>query len=243
VRLLIKYATRQRPELFEKTLQNIYTEISGKIPFQVLVSIDKDDHEMVSLHNIITAYTYPLDNLDFFIGLSKSKVHAINRDIEKAKPWDILINMSDDMRFVTRSWDLLMVDLIKGVWGESTDFFAHFNDGYLGEKLPTMSIMGRDYYNRFGYVYHPDYKSFSCDAEAMYVAQMLGKWHYFPEVLFKHEHPANNRSISNDDLYVRSSLHTPHDTKVYWQRLNNYFYVPDNQRVCVPFAQHLGRTV
>lgn len=236
-RILIKYASRQRPELFNQTIANIQETISHKLPFEILVSMDRDDIAMMNAQ-------LPIENyIGYAIGEAKSKIDAINRDIALADPWDILINMSDDMKFIVKDWDLQMVSMIKEVWKESTDFFAHFNDGYVEDKLPTMSIIGRAYYHRTGYIYHPAYKSFSCDAEAYYVAKMLGKWHYFPQVLFKHEHPANNKQIQNDELYHRNSLHTPDDIKVYWQRLNNYFDIQESERVCIPFAEHLGRTI
>lgn len=225
--LLLKYATRGRPAWFQKTIQNIISTIAVN-EFQILVSADQDDPTM---HNQEMVDFCKQNHATLVCGMSESKIDAINRDMEFADPdWTWLINMSDDMKFVRPGWDAMMAHSIKQVWGDSLDFFAHFNDGYVGDKLPTMSIMGRKYYERDNYIYHPSYKSFSCDAEAMYVAQMRQRHHYFPEVYFLHQHPSNTPH-PNDETYTINSLHTPHDTKNYFQRLSRYFDEPEGQEI------------
>ena len=115
-------------------------------------------------------------------GLSKNKINAINRDVPK-KGWDILVNLSDDQIFTVKEFDRV-IDTC------GSDEFLHLPDGYVNHLLPTMSIMGNDYYNRFGYIYHPDYASLWCDNEAMDVAIELGCYRYEPQQIFKHLHPA-----------------------------------------------------
>jgi len=229
-RLLINYATRSRPEKFLNSLNNIYDTIQSD-NYHILVKVDNDD---TTMSNIVTR---EFKNVTFVIIPPVSKVFAINAAIPHSG-WDWLVNMSDDMRFMKKGWDEKMRENIRNRWGESLDFFYHGNDNYQGDKLATMSIFGREYYERFFYVYAPCYKSLSCDAEAMYVAQVLGKWHYFPEVLFSHDHPANNRGKS-DALYRRNdSLHA-YDKDVYFSRLNKDFYVHNAGRT--PFDRFKTR--
>jgi len=227
MRLLIKYATRGRPIWFKKVIENIISTISTT-DFKILVSADSDDASMNNhdIKNFVSTFV----NIQIFYGDSKSKIEAINKDMEYSGEWDLLINMSDDMHFVVKGWDIKMVDCITKVWGYSLDFFAHFNDGYVGEALPTMSIMGRTYYERDGYIYHPSYKSFSSDAEAMYVAMMRGRHHYFKDVLFLHQNH-KNRPARNDKTYTINSKHTAHDTKNYFQRLTRYFDEPIGRQI------------
>lgn len=223
MRLLIKYATRQRPEKFKAAINNILSTIKGD-DFKIIVSIDDDDAAMRHL-----AVIEHFRNTEFWINAPAGKIAAINANVPLTC-WDWLVNMSDDMEFVVNSWNEIMEQRIKAVWGDSLDFFANFNDGYQGEKLPTMSVMGREYYERFFYIYAPCYKSLSCDAEAMYVAQTLGRYHYFPEVLFKHQHPANVRGLKSDKLYAQNEVFQPQDTRTYFTRLLKNFYV----NVCGP---------
>jgi len=223
----IKYATRGRAEWFKKALQNINDTISKDCDYFVVVSADIDDPEMADpklrLFTLALRSTETM-NIRIFYGNSKSKVEAINADMEGLPHWDILINMSDDMKFVVNDWDKIIEADTKRIWPDG-DFFAHYNDGYVKDALSTMTIIDRKYYERDGYIYHPSYKSFSCDAEAYYVAILRGRHHYFDKVLFLHQHPANTPS-AKDKTYQVNSLHTPHDTANYFKRLNENFGEP-----------------
>lgn len=225
---LIKYATRGRPNLFRQRLENIKNTITNQ-DYEIIVSIDNDDHYMTDSFCKDIERDY---KVRIFKGNSVSKIHAINRDMDKVEQWDYLINFSDDMEFAMVGWDAIMEKDFKDTWGESTDFFAHYNDGYLKNKLPTMAIMGYDYYKRFDYIYHPDYKSFSCDAEQMYVAMMIGRYKYFNKILFMHQHPANNKSVTVDSLYRRNDAFVMEDADTYFKRLRKGFYV--KKPVCIP---------
>lgn len=209
MKLLIKYATRGRIDLFRSAIRNIYSTIGNK-DFQIIISADNDDLGMANMPGVSYA-----DRV--------SKVHAINRDMDGVK-FDWMVNFSDDMRFLVPGWDLRMLRQIRRVWPTGTDFFAHFNDGFVGAKLPTMSVMGWDYYQRDKYIYHPSYNSVSCDAEAMFVAMMRGKHHYFPEVYFNHIHPANMR-FPVDQTYRENDRFGDADTKNYFERMSRCFDV------------------
>ena len=222
--ILIKFASRGREEWFKRGLVNINDTISGDNNFRILVTADIDDPVMNNdgIRNFCNAFP----NVILWYGESKSKVDAINRDMDKLNleekefNWDMLINFSDDMVFIHKHWDKGMVKLIEEQFGAGQkDFFAHFNDGFVNEKLPTMSVMGRKYYERDNYIYHPTYKSVSCDAEAFFVAIMRGKHHYFNWTPFNHMHPANcPGQINNDATYHKNDAISHEDTENYFQR-------------------------
>lgn len=198
-------------------IKNIHETIESKT-YEIVVSIDEDDTQM---QNVPT-----LERVTYFKGKSSSKIHAVNRDINELKyEWDLLIVMSDDMYFTEKGWDSKMIAHIKETFGDSLDFFAHFNDGHVGPRMSTMSIMGREYYERFFYVYAPCYRSFYSDAEAMFVAMLLDRYKYFPEKYFEHRHPANTVITKNDDTYVYNERFGTHDLKKYTERKAKLFYV------------------
>jgi hypothetical protein len=87
-----------------------------------------------------------------------------------------------------------------------------------------MSIMGRKYYERFGYIYHPSYQSLWCDNEAMEVAQMLGKYWYMGIQLFDHLHPAYNLAPW-DEQYTRQQGLWGVDEANYIERKRHNFYL------------------
>ena len=227
MKFLIKYATRGRPYLFDRGIANIQNTISPNCDYKILVSADSDDATMIDYVG------KEIKNTQIIFGNSKNKIEAINADMDKGitGEWDVLVNFSDDMEFIVSGWDKIIENDIISSFG-NLDCFLHYNDGYVGDKLPTMSIMGKDYYDRFGYIYHPSYKTESCDAEAMYVAMMLGKHKYFDKILFKHEHPCNNGGVS-DATYNLNGRYANADHTNYFERLKKYFYVENP--VTLPF--------
>lgn len=182
MRILFKYTTRSRRSNFLRGYDSILNKIANREDYHILISVDKDDHSM-----------YPLPVLDgnhtFVVGNSKNKIDAINRDINEFDyDFDILINMSDDMIFTKKGFD----DIIRAEFYNDYNQYIHFNDGNQKSNVCTMHIVGRDYYNRFKYIYHPDYISLWCDVENDIVAKQLGCYKYMGDnlQLFRHLHPA-----------------------------------------------------
>ena len=186
--IIYNFATRSRPKKFFKCLDNI-KDYSVQ-PYKVIASVDMDDESMnnddvikrMELHTNLTVYW----------GESESKIHAINRSVQDYKDsWDILINMSDDMWFVYPAFDNAIRDGFTNHFPD-LDGVLHYNDSNQKENCMTMSIIGRKYYERDNYIYHPSYQSLWCDKEAEEVARIRGKYKYMGDgvVLFNHNHPA-----------------------------------------------------
>jgi len=182
--MLIHYnfATRNRPQKMADAINTIINLSTDK-NYTIGLTIDDDDLTTLNSHQL--ADILQSSQIKLNPGRSSSKVHAINRGMAG---WsgDIAVNMSDDMRFIKRGFD---GDIIQAFQGEG-DQFVHFPDGRVNETLPTMSIMGRSYYERFNFIYHPDYHSLWCDNEAMDMAQQLGRYKFIDLQIFSHEHPA-----------------------------------------------------
>ena len=110
-KILIKYASRSRTGKFFEGLDNILSNLGDLTNFCILVSLDSDDETMNNPNTIqrLTEYVkkYP-NNIVVKFGLSKSKIDAINRDVNEFKErfdFDILVNFSDDMQFIKHSFD------------------------------------------------------------------------------------------------------------------------------------------
>lgn len=178
--ILFKLATRSRPLKAKKAIENIIM-LCNSMNYTILVSIDEDDESMFG-------FNYPDDNVFIVRGTSKNKIDAINRDMDLFESWDILINTSDDMHFEIKGFD----EIIRQDFQNNYDQVIHYSDGNQHGNIMTLSIMGAEYYNRFKYIYHPDYKSLWCDVEATEVAHLLGKYKYMGDhkILFRHMHPA-----------------------------------------------------
>jgi len=220
-KILYKLATRSRREKAVKAIENII-QFNPKGAFAILLSIDTDDESMKD-------FEYDSDSVIIKRGLSKNKIDAINRDMDKIESefdWDILVNFSDDMEITSYEFP----NVLRSIFDTNLDFFLHLPDGHQNERIPTMSIMGKTYYQRFNFIYHPSYQSVWCDNEAMEVAKMLDKWIYLPQHLFTHNHPAH-LGIAYDEQYEKTESPIVHfaDQQNFEERKKNGF--PNNTQL------------
>lgn len=194
--IMFKIATRQRPQQFEKLIQNIINNCELENYF-IRVTCDIDDPTMYN--NMVAEYCR-LRGIQIVYGDSKNKVDAINRDMDafEGPHWDILVNVSDDMEFAYKGFD---ID-IRNEFTETLDTFVHFPDNNRID-ICTISIMGKPYYDARNYIYYPGYISVCCDVDATKQAQVLGKYRFNPKVIVKHNHPAY-KTGNWDALYAKN---------------------------------------
>ena len=215
--LLIKFPTRGRPDKALKTLVRYINYMDDKSN-RILVTCDLDDESMNNeeVRNILTQY----ENVVIKYGDNKSKIEAVNADL-KDEEFDIVLLASDDMLPIVKGYDTLIKSRMSEIYPD-TDGVLWFNDGYQGDRLNTLSILGKKYYDRFGYIYHPEYKSVWCDNEFMAVSRILDKVTYFDTTIMRHEHP-DWGFTDRDDIHRWNYLNENHDRMVYFNRNANNF--------------------
>jgi len=217
LKLLIKFPTRARPEKFFKVLDLYYHLLDGN-NFEFVVSCDVDDETMNNSE--VRARLKAYNKLSVSYNNNTCKVEAINADL-KDKQFDILILASDDMVPEVRGYDVIIKNKLIARFPDK-DGVLWVNDGFQGDKLNTLVIIGKPYYDRFGYIYHPDYKSLYCDTEFTLVSQMLNKAYYYDKCLIRH----CQYSIINeppDKLYVRNDYLQHKDHVTFNSRRNKNF--------------------
>jgi hypothetical protein len=210
--LLIKFPTRGRPRKFLHTL-NKYIMFMDDKTVPIIVSCDNDDDTMKE--GYVTEVLSQHDNVTVRFGDNSSKISAINGDLCGVN-FDVILLASDDMVPLVKGFDTIIKNKMRETYPD-TDGVLWFNDGYQGNKLNTLCILGKKYYNRFNYIYHPDYVSVWCDNEFMDVANLLGKQTYFDDVIIRHEHPDWGFG-GRDDIHTLNSKHESHDRGVYNNR-------------------------
>ena len=221
MKLLIKFPTRNRKNKFFTVLKQ-YQKLCEDIDNTFfLITLDNDDEEMNSpeVSDIFSTFK----NIKYVYGDSHSKVHAINRDIEMVNDWDIVILASDDMTPKVKGYDNIIRNKMREYYPD-TDGILWFNDGHQGNKLNTLSILGKKYYDRFNYIYHPEYKSVWSDNEFMEIGKILGKQTYFDEVIIEHEHPDWGYG-KRDIIHQVNFKNESHDRNLYVTRKSNNFYL------------------
>lgn len=229
-KLLIQFPTRNRPEKFEKML-NLYLDLlEDKDNTLIRVSCDSSDASMKS---------FPYTNFNGLIQWSfadnHTKVEAINRTPDKAggsagvitpdggwcfNEWEIVLVASDDMTPIVKGYDNIIRQKMFENYPD-TDGVLWFYDGFR-DDLNTLTIMGRKYYDRFGYIYHPDYASYYCDNELTDIAGMLNKVTRFDECIIRHDFHAHIGD-PGDKLHHSNMRFFGRDGFVYGKRKSNNF--------------------
>lgn len=202
MKILVKFPSRERPQKFMRALKACIEHAHDPISLHFLFSFDRNDESMWGIADEIT----PLGiSADIHFGFSKSKIDAVNRDLSGyTEPWDILLLLSDDMICEVKGWDTIVKREMQEHFPDGDGMIWHY-DGKQGD-ITTLPIMGHAYYNRDHYVYHPTYFSVWCDQEQTDVAKERGRIVYFPQVLFRHIHPATVTGVIGDDLHTRNEL-------------------------------------
>lgn len=206
MKISILHATR-RPNEALNAINNWLFNASMKYPIEYILSIDSDDKACYD-------YSEYLEYPDFKIirNHNRSAVDAFN-NAAKVATGDLFVCISDD--FISfLNWDLA---LLAGIhWDpvnlflqidRKTDYIVKTQDG-IQPTLITLPIMDRTYYNRFGYIYHPDYQHMFCDQEMTAVGHMLGKVITL-DLTFEHLHYTTGKSpkdainCKNDNTWVQ----------------------------------------
>jgi len=223
MKILLQFPTLGRPYKFIDVLER-YLKLSSKKHFlHFNINCDKYDPSMNNEKTIekIRDLIKQTQNTHCVIHFDEdtNKISAINSHVSE-QDFDIVICLSDDMVPQVENWD----DIISSKMQENfpdTDGCLHFNDGNQGNKLITLSIMGKKLYDYFGYIYHPDYKSLYCDDEFTQEVYKINKVKYIDQVIISHEHYSVEGTINHGDYDVAAykTLHySGRDSQVFHRR-------------------------
>lgn len=128
---------------------------------------------------------------------------------------DILIAISDDMEPI-QNWDDELYNLCPEKWFLE-DYAVHVSDGYLND-LCTLPILTRKRYERFGYLFYPQYESMFSDTEFTYCAKMEGALLEAKHLVFEHNHYSCGKR-GQDDVDTK---HASSDRWSFGENLYNY---------------------
>lgn len=218
-KLLIKFPTKSRPDKFFSVLDEYIRKAKNLDKIAFLITLDNDDESMKNNIHRLEEYKKKC-KLVYFFGDNKSKIQACNADMDKVSGWDIVLLASDDMVPVVDGYDYI-------IRKDMNDFFRDmdgvlwYNDG--GQNnINTLSILGKKYYDKFGYIYHPAYVSLWCDNEFTDVSLALNKVYRSDRVIIEHKHPVYQKT-EYDALYIRNESYIHHDQKTYDLRKKENF--------------------
>ena len=156
--------------------------------WELIISLDADDPKLNKYQDLYSDCYVIINN-------STSAVHAI-KNAAKSASGDILMVVSDD----TKPIDLWSEKIHEEMQGK-TDWILKTQDG-IQNYIITNPIMDRAYYNRTGYIYHPDFQHMFCDTYLTCVADITGR-KITSNLMFKHDHYSVNRTTP-DALHKRN---------------------------------------
>lgn len=222
ITLLIKIPTRSRPHQFFRNLDKFYQHLSFTVPYKFLITCDQDDDTMNNPAVMRRLKSYP--NLEFSFSQNSSKVEAFNKDIETVE-FDMVLAAHDDMEPIVKNFDKIIVDTMVENF-PNLDGVLNFNDGFIGSQCNTLPIMGKKFYERFGYLYHPAYKALVCNVELTMVSKILKKEKAINSVIIRHNHPAWGAG-QKDSLYDKNEKYHQQDLALFLQRRSTLFDIAE----------------
>lgn len=223
MRMTVKFPTRGRPEKFVQTLTKYVNFLSGMHDVRFVISFDHDDPTMNNDNMWSLFHRLNLQHDGIIVpvcGSSTGKIAAVNADLDKvvALSPDVILLASDDMIPVIGGYDEIIARNMAKHFPD-TDGVLWFNDGFSGgNRLITLSILGRKYFDRFGYLYYPGYKSVFADNEFTVVASRLNRVAFIDQVIIQHQWVGT--TAPNDPLHVRNEAQGmyDHDAAVFQSR-------------------------
>jgi hypothetical protein len=159
----IIHPSRNRPEMAFSVAEKWMENSSKEIKLEYFLSIDSDDPQLNKYKELFSRIKYIiLENNN------KTAIEAINIAAKETEN-NLIIVVSDDFDCFP-NWDKWLIEKLEG----KKDFIVKTSDG-IQDYLITLPIMDREYYNRFGYIYYPEYKHMFCDTEMTDVGHILGR--------------------------------------------------------------------
>jgi len=175
---------------------------------EYVLSLDTNDDSVVEYKRLFPVST------KYFAYPNRSAIDAINNGAGIATG-DLFIVVSDDFD-CPEHWDTLLLNELNG----KSDFLVKTQD-LLQPTLITLPIMDRTYYNRFGYVYHPDYLHMYCDQEMTAAGHLLGRV-ITSSLVFEHKHYSTGKN-EMDAISTKNDSTWGQGERVFNERLSFNF--------------------
>lgn len=220
--IIIKYASRSRPEFFKQCLNQWIGMLSGQHNVTFVCSFDDDDGTMKtdSMLAFINEKRKEVRIDVYYNPQPQTKISAINANLASYSA-DMIVLCQDDMEVLHHAYDDLLVKYL----------FYYFpdGDGILNPRLKStedrwrtivaLPVLGWKYYEQFNYIYHPAYSSLYADNELQLVATRMGKIAHANDCLIINH---NWDKISDQLRHHTESLYET-DYKIFNQRQANSF--------------------
>lgn len=217
----IIHPSRNRAEMAFNTIDKWLSNASGTIPLEYIISIDNNEPDVYRYES--NFYSLKIKHSGKWVQLVKNNndnaIQAINYGATLTTQ-NLIIVVSDDFDCFP-NWDIFLINALK----DKKDFIVKTSDG-IQDYIITLPIMDREYYNRFNYIYNPEYQHMFCDTEMTDVAHLLGKVIDLkcPNNVFIHRHYSVNLMVK-DSINEKNDATWVQGENLYYSRKANQFYL------------------
>jgi hypothetical protein len=171
--------TTVREQMMPSVIEQWRNTATGKYPIEVVISVDGNREDCVKAARQIPdakVVIQPDEPFNSTRGWNAAAAQTTGK---------VIICVADDFK-PCPGWDEKMFTLKPG-WIDE-DWVVHTSDGYV-ENLCVLSILTRIRYDRFGYVFYPEYPSLFSDTEFTEVAYREGRVIQAKHIFMEHLHP------------------------------------------------------
>lgn len=227
VDILVKWPTFKRRQWFMRTfdLWMQWASKSKNIKIHFLITMQDNDSESncIQMKNFLDKKNNQNQNItiSWYYGVYRSKIAAINAQMNNAPDFNIVIVGSDDMQPQISNWDKHIINSVSLVFPGFSAGLLHTSDGIANQRCCTLTIMTKNLYNYYGYLYYPKYLSVFCDNQLTQTAQKIfinnkKCYTYLKKCIFRHKWQGNTKK--DDVVYKKNQKDWNHDKKVYQYR-------------------------
>lgn len=214
------HPSRQRPDIAIATAIKWLNSLSDKGSVEYILSVDSSDPTLKDYERLFK-------DERILVNDNKSAIEAINYAATIATG-NIIVVMSDDFDCPDK-WDELLLTALEG----KEDFVVKTSDG-CQPWIITLPILDRKYYDRYGYVYNPEFLHLFSDTEMTHVGHLLGRVINLP-IVFSHHHYTQVHGHKFDDVNAKNDKTWAQGEAVYLKNLKENFGIANPLPIELPF--------
>jgi hypothetical protein len=175
-----------RPDMFRRALTALHGALTQNGDWRVQVVIESDDHTMIDPQMLSWIAMHPQTTAA--VGSWGTKTSAVHAGLDDAR-WDLYFPWCDDLTPMVPAIDNAIRREFRQAVPKGLDGVVYGPDGSESSAaVATHPAIGRAYFDRFGYIVHPDYQGLCGDLELTDVSRALGKLHRTETQFVRHEH-------------------------------------------------------
>lgn len=217
----IIHPSRNRAQMAFNTIDKWLSSASNTIPLEYIISVDNSepDYYWYETNFCSLKLKYPDKYIQLIKNGNENAIQAINNGAILTTH-NLIVVVSDDFDCFP-NWDIFLINALK----DKKDFIVKTSDG-IQDYIITLPIMDREYYNRFNYIYNPEYQHMFCDTEMTDVGHLLGKVIDLKSDInvFKHNHYSTG-GMQKDAINEKNDATWIQGENLYYSRKANQFYL------------------